>query len=247
MIFPATFGSEDKQGTSGVPRNKLIVDMNILAHRANHNGRNVLTENSLVATELCLQRGWGIETDIRRTKDGTFYISHDPLDDCEEKYADPYLSLFQMYPASIIALNIKELGYERELIGYLVANNVVQQTFLFDMELIEPCAGETAKRIRSFNPQIRLAARVSDRSESIERALAIDVAEVIWLDEFDHLWLTERDIQKLKLAGKTVYAISPEMHGFTLDEARTRWRQFNSWGVDGICTDHAEELAGIFG
>ena len=50
----------------------------------------------------------------------------------------------------------------------------------------------TARRCRDLHPTIRLAARVSDRGESIERALGISVASVIWLDEFDGPFIDPR-------------------------------------------------------
>jgi hypothetical protein len=49
--------------------------MLILAHRSNILGANRLRENTLAAVEQCLDRGWGIEIDIRRDLTGNFYIS----------------------------------------------------------------------------------------------------------------------------------------------------------------------------
>ena len=83
---------------------------------------------------------------------------------------------------------------------------------------------------------------MSDRGESIERALSIGAASVVWLDEFDRLWATEQDVRRLKQAGRMVYAVSPDLHGFSLIATRARWAQFSAWGVDGICTDYPVEL-----
>ena len=146
--------------------------------------------------------------------------------------------MFRARPHAVIALNIKELGDEAALIAFLESQGVIAQTFLFDMELIEPRAGETARRFRDLHPAVSLAARVSDRGESIARALDIDVASVIWLDEFDGLWCTESDVRALKDAGRTVYAVSPELHGAPPAVTRERWADFINWGVDGICTDY---------
>ena len=217
--------------------------MIILAHRANYDGCVKTHENSLVAMKFCFEQGWGIETDIRRTPDGHFYISHDLATCTESNQAEAFCDLFRCYPLATVALNIKELGYESNLLQYLVKQQVTRQVFLFDMELLEAQAGQTAKLFRELNSVIKLAARVSDRGESIERALDIVLADIIWLDEFDRLWVTEDDIKRLKYAGKTVYAISPEIHGFSLDEMQRRWHEFYTWGVDGICTDYAMLLA----
>ena len=91
-------------------------------------------------------------------------------------------------------------------------------------------------------PDVKIAARVSDRGESIERALSIPEADIIWLDEFDRLWCTEADVRRLRDAGRTVHAVSPDLHGGTFQQARRRWLDFIQWGVDGICTDYPAAL-----
>jgi len=153
-----------------------------------------------------------------------------------------FCALFRAYPAATIALNVKELVCEETLIAFLDAQGVLAQTFLFDMELIEPRAGEMARRFHDLHPAVRLAARVSDRGEPLERALGIDVASTIWLDEFDGPWCTERDVRTLKDAGRTVYAVSPDLHGGSFGHTRARWFDFIRWGVDGICTDYPAAL-----
>ena len=70
-------------------------------------------------------------------------------------------------------------------------------------------------------------------------------ASIIWLDEFDSLWIKKVDIQRLKRSGKTIYAISPEIHGFSLVEMELRWRQFFQWGINGICTDYPAKLVKV--
>jgi len=190
-----------------------------------------------------LEHGWGVEIDIRRAANGSFYVSHDPAEPDEANDAEFFCGVIRQYPGIPVALNVKELGYEAELTEFLIEQRVIQQIFLFDMELLEQRPGQSAWLFRQLDPRIRLAARVSDRNESIERALSIKVADTIWVDEFDHLWVSEADIHLLKYAGKTVYAISPEIHGFSLDEMRQRWLEFHEWGVDGICTDYALRLA----
>lgn len=214
----------------------------ILSHRGNIYGPNRDTENRLPSVEAALQRGWGLETDIRRAPDGTFYIAHDQTDDCEGLDATQFCGLFRAHPDAVIALNVKELGDEAALVAFLGAQGVDRQVFLFDMELIEPVAGQTAALLRSLHPTLLLAARVSDRGEPVDRALAMEAAVVIWLDEFDGPWATAGDIRRLKDAGRTVHAVSPELHGASVDAARDRWTFFCKAGVDGICTDYPDEL-----
>src|SRR5262245_44546965 len=172
----------------------------ILSHRGNLVGPSPGAENGLPAVRAALGCRWGLETDIRRTRAGHFYLSHDAQRAPFGMLAEDFCALFRAHPQATIALNIKELGDEEALIAFLAYQGVLAQTFLFDMELIEATPGETARRFRRFSPAVRLAARVSDRGESIDRALAIDVASLIWLDEFDGPVFSEQDIRRLKAA-----------------------------------------------
>jgi glycerophosphoryl diester phosphodiesterase len=215
----------------------------ILAHRGNVNGPTPREENRMPTIQRALRRGWSLEIDIRRAGDGRFYLSHDALSSADEGApTDVWAATLRRYPEATVALNIKELGYEAELLHLLRAAGVIDQVVLFDMELIEAVPGDTARRFRSLDPDVRIAARVSDRGESIERALAIAAAQVVWLDEFDGPWSTSRDIRALRGAGKSIYVVSPDLHGASLAEARNRWLDFCHWGVDGICTDYPMEL-----
>ncbi len=215
----------------------------ILSHRGNLVGPSPAAENQLATVRSALACGWGIETDIRRAADGRFYISHDPQPSAHETPATDFFALFREYPDATVALNIKELGDERALIELLDHEDVSAQTFLFDMELLEPHAGQTARLFRTFHPTIQIAARISDRGESVDQALAIDVASVIWLDEFDGPFFSDADVRRLKAAGRTVYAVSPDLHGKSAADCRRRWLDFIRWGIDGICTDYPAALA----
>lgn len=218
--------------------------LTIFAHRGNAEGPSPDTENGLAAIGASLRRGWGVEIDLRRAGDGRFYISHDRRPSADGCEADPVCALLRAYPEAKVALNVKELGYEEALVAYLEAQWILPRAFLFDMELLEANAGETARAFKRLRRGVRVAARVSDRGESIERALAID-ASIVWLDEFDRLWCTEQDIRRLKRAGRQVYAVSPDLHRFSPNDTRERWIQFCRWGLDGICTDYASALASV--
>jgi len=214
----------------------------VLSHRGNLAGPSPAHENRLSTVRDALELGWGIETDIRRSPEGEFYIAHDPQTAISGLLAEKFCAAFRAHPAATIALNIKELGDEQALIDFLSAQRVLAQVFLFDMELIEPVAGATARRFREIHPAVALAARVSDRGETIERALGIPEASVIWLDEFDRPWATERDVRRLKDAGRVVHAVSPDLHKHSFEATRARWLDFIRWGVDGICTDYPAAL-----
>jgi glycerophosphoryl diester phosphodiesterase len=217
--------------------------MLVIAHRGNVKGPDPATENSLDAIRAALAAGWAVETDIRREpSSGRFYIAHDAASWSAGTDATAHAALWREHGGRV-ALNLKELGYESALVSFLAERKVRDQVVVFDMELLESRPGVTARRLRGLDPYVTVAARVSDRGESVARALAIEVAAVVWLDEFDRLWATADDVEQIRDTGRQVWAVSPELHGFSLDDMRRRWDDFHAWGVDGICTDHAAALA----
>lgn len=217
--------------------------MIVIAHRAYRNGIDPGRENRVSAIAESFSQGWGVETDIRRSPQGAFYLSHDKSTCTLENDAGELCGQIRNMAPPIVALNIKELGYERELIAFLETQAIAERIFLFDMELLEEKPGSTATTLRALHPTIRLASRCSDRSEPLERALACPQSSLVWADEFDSLWLTEDDVTRSKQAGKPVYAISPEIHNFSIDARNRRWSDFRHWGVDGVCTDYPEDLS----
>jgi glycerophosphoryl diester phosphodiesterase len=212
--------------------------MEVIAHRANVTGKEPERENTLEQVRLALELGFGVETDIRWSAANGFYISHDLAVFHMANDAVHHAALWRERPRQVIALNVKELGCEQRLVDFLVQAGVAVQTFLFDMELLELVPGKTAQQYARLRPGLRLAARVSDRNEPVVQALSISEASVVWLDEFDRMWAMEEDVVRLHGAGKTVYAVSPELHGFSFTQAQARWDDFARWGVDGICTDY---------
>lgn len=214
----------------------------ILAHRGNTTGPDRAAENGLAAIGRALRLGWGLEIDIRRAPDGRFYVSHDAVAFATAAPADGVCALLRAHPRAQVALNVKELGDEAALIDFLDHQGVLPQCCLFDMELLEDAPGTTARAFRALHPTVAIAARVSDRGEPIAQALGIDVAQTIWLDEFDGPWATRADVDRLKAAGRRVWMVSPDLHGATLQETRRRWREVLTWGLDGLCTDYAEAL-----
>ncbi len=221
----------------------------ILAHRANLKGPRSVAENSWAACADALAAGFGLETDLRRDATGEFYISHDPGPRSDENSLPRYTDLFQQHPSAELAINVKELGYLPVLVGLMNSGRLGKRSFYFDFELLEPAAPGAAQRTVKSLPggaEVRVASRLSDRNESLSQCLAIP-AEIVWADEFDQLWLTEKEVAKVRASGRLLYLISPEIHGFDHAAMRRRWADFKSWGVDGICTDYALEAAEFFG
>lgn len=222
--------------------------MRMISHRGNLSGPDHQTENTLRQIRVAFAAGCGIETDIRRDGSGQLYISHDPNCVTADNDAERHAREWSQHSRCEIALNVKELGYEHELIDFIERHGLWKQCFLFDFELRETNPGATAAMIRQRDQRIRVAVRVSDRyGESVERAGNATFASVVWLDEFDSLWVTDETVSALKQHDRLVYAISPEIHGFSMAATETRWKQFQAWGVDGICTDFPLRATAILG
>ncbi len=214
--------------------------MEILSHRYLTEGKNKPSENTVSQLQLALADFSFFETDIRRLVSGEFYISHDPQNTLTfQNDARKHAELWRGDPNIKIALNIKELGYEKDLLDFLKTENVLGQIFLFDYELLGAEPQKFVNNIQKLEPTVKLAARVSDRNEPIDRALSIKGADIIWLDEFDSLWVRQGDIEQLKAAGKVVYCIAPDLHDFSEEDMKKRFSDFTAWGADGICTDYA--------
>jgi glycerophosphoryl diester phosphodiesterase len=206
-------------------------------------------ENSLAACARALAQGFGLETDLRRDATGAFYISHDPHPCSAENRLQGYTELFRRHPAAELAINVKELGYEAELVELMCSGRLGLRSFYFDFELLEPQSpGAAQRKIKSLPNQhnVRLASRLSDRNEPLSQCLAIP-AEIVWGDEFDNLWLGEPEVRQVHETGRLLYMISPEIHGFDLATTRRRWEEFKAWDVDGICTDYPLAAREFFG
>jgi glycerophosphoryl diester phosphodiesterase len=221
----------------------------ILAHRANLAGPHSVVENSLEACARALEAGFGLETDLRRDAAGAFYISHDPHPRTAANSLEAYTELFAKFPSAELAINVKELGYETALVELMKSGRLGKRAFYFDFELLEPATpGGAQRKIKSLpgGADIRMASRLSDHGETLAQCLSIP-GEIVWADEFDKLWLTAQEAEMVRAAGRRLFVISPELHGFDAAARKRRWADFRAWGVDGVCTDYALEAREFFG
>lgn len=220
----------------------------ILAHRANLTGPRSVPENSLEACAVALRDGFGLEIDLRRDAAGKYYISHDPARRTAENALEAFSDIFRQFPTAEYAVNVKELGYETELVRLMNHGLLGVHCFYFDFELLQPQTPGAAQRLIKSLPggkTVLLAARLSDRSEPLPQCLAIP-AEVVWANECDSLWMTGAVIRRLHADARQVYMVSPELHGFDHDVMVRRWADFKAWGIDGLCTDYPLEARSFF-
>jgi glycerophosphoryl diester phosphodiesterase len=221
----------------------------ILAHRANLRGPRSVIENSFEACTEALAAGFGLETDLRRDAHEKFYISHDPQPRTADNALERYSELFLRFARAELAINVKESGYEAELVHLMNSRRLGLHSFYFDFELLESASpGAAQRKLRGLpgGASLRMASRLSDRGENLSQCLGIP-GEIVWADEFDALWLTEWEVRRVHEAGRLFYVISPEIHGFDPAARWKRWKDFKAWHVDGVCTDYALEAREFFG
>jgi glycerophosphoryl diester phosphodiesterase len=229
----------------------------ILAHRGNTDGSNPERENGVATTQTALERGWGLSIDMRRAADGRFYVSRGACAVPAGPTAAVHAALIRRSPHAPVAVHVNGRGDEPALVAFLAAEGLLPQIFLLGTETSESRAGGLARRCRALNPHVRLAARANDRGETIDRALGVEVASVVWLEELDGPWITAADVRRLRAAGRQTYVVSSDVHDDaggadrsrrsdrsdrSLDRARARWAELVSYGVDGICTNYPAAL-----
>lgn len=220
----------------------------ILAHRGNLQGPDRRTENTVGAYCEALHSGFGLEIDVRRNSDGDYYIAHDAVTDRPDLLLREFESHFRACRDALVAVNVKELGYEIELAKMVSEGVFGDQAFLFDLELLEPAAAGRAQRLidsAGLGSKVRMASRLSDRSEPLQQALSIP-GEIVWADEFDSFWLTKEYVEAVHDAGRRFYMVSPDLHGFPREARLRRWAELSAWGIDALCTDFAFEARAFF-
>lgn len=206
--------------------------MRLLCHRGYWwpNG----AKNSRESLAEAIQRGYGVETDIRDC-DGALVVSHDP------PRSDTALSLDELlgaYEASTrrpcLALNIKSDGLY-DVIALKVTEFQVSNFFVFDMSL--PDMLGYARRKLPF------AVRLSEYEQQNE---LLSEAPFVWLDGFHSDWYPVEFVEKLLCLNKKVAIVSPELHG---RGHLTLWESLKALGAhEGLylCTDFVNEALEVF-
>jgi hypothetical protein len=81
------------------------------------------------------------------------------------------------------------------------------------------------------------------RSEYEREAVLYDQAQGVWLDAFEGLWFSAKDIAAMLAEGKQVCVVSPELHG---RDPLPLWSMLKRAGLYDsalmVCTDIPEAL-----
>src|SRR2546421_11608119 len=148
----------------------------IFAHRANLDGPKPASENFIGSVRRALELGFGIETDLRRAPVNGFYISHDAEPWSTSNSLANFAQFFRKYADRPIAMNVKELGYEEQLITLQRSGDLGNRSFYFVFDLLEPkTPGRTQRLIKGLpgGEGISMAWQLTDRGERSGQGLSI--------------------------------------------------------------------------
>lgn len=171
--------------------------MKILSHRGYW--LEPAEKNTQKAFERSFSLNFGTETDVR-DYGGKLVISHDIAD----KHAMPLEFFFEIYKKFNsnlpLALNIKADGLQYEL-KKLLSLFQIENYFVFDMAVPDG--------LLYARDQITLFTR---HSEYEINPSYYDLANGVWLDEFNRHWITDETINRHLEQRKSICIVSPELH-----------------------------------
>ncbi|EGG41184.1 Hypothetical protein Nlim_1991 [Candidatus Nitrosarchaeum limnium SFB1] len=192
--------------------------LEIFGHRAIFNG----VENSVKSIPYYKKLGVGIELDLRHNKKGV-YISHDPTND-----GDLFEDMCKICSDLEIrmALHIKEIEIINEVIRLLEKYSITNY-FIFNTENFE---------YPEFVDKKKIAAYISKKQENIKE-------DILWCDEIQKKWYSQKTISDLHQKNKVVYVMSLEVVKTCQEkEVLLEWQRLINLGIDGICTKYPEKL-----
>lgn len=215
--------------------------MRILSHRGFWTGAD--ERNGRTAFERSLDRGFGIETDLR-DRCRRVVIAHDPPacppsgDAGGLMTLDDFLALCATRgPGLPLALNIKADGLQRPVREAVERHGTVG-AFVFDMSVPDTLG------------YLDVGLPVYVRHSDIEpEPVLYDRAAGVWLDQFFSDWIGPDTIARHLDAGKAVCLVSPELHR---RDHRAQWERLAAAGLQTapgfmLCTDFPDAAATAFG
>ena len=212
---------------------------NIISHRGKFNCKE--EGNNFYSFKNILQKGYGIETDIRDYY-GQIYISHDISKDKPELSFDDFLDLVLKFNLNApIALNIKTSGITQLLPSYIEKLNKINY-FFFDMAIPDHL---NFSKLNLIN-----AIRMSELELISQQMIKTLKSSWIWYDSLlgdqDINWVL--GIKELLNTNHNICIVSSELHSndpYKLWEILKRSLDFKDERLY-ICTDLPNEAYDFF-
>lgn len=209
----------------------------ILAHRGLFHSK--ADRNSVSALNLALEKGFGIETDVRDLN-GKLVISHDPPLESEDPPDLGWLlgRIRSIGSTGKVALNIKADGLMpaiSELVGLSGIDS--KRFFVFDMSLPDA--------ITYLTCPIPMYARISEYETELP---FLDNVSGVWVDNFTGGFPQVQRAFDLINGGIRATIVSPELHQRV---HQPLWQEILNSGIHHhhlfeLCTDFPNEAANYF-
>ena len=211
------------------------MELEFIAHRGYWVEKSY--QNTMNSFELAIDKGYGIETDLRDLA-GKIVISHDPPahTSANRVYFEDLLTYYVKKNSSVtLALNIKTDGISSWVKDLLLKYNI-NNYFIFDCSIPE--------LLRYRKAGLNYYSRESD----IEPMPSLyEHAQGIWLDQFATLWFKEIDIRKHLENGKKVCIVSSDLHDRDYKECWGMLKALkDSFKQMCLCTDFPDQAKEFF-
>ncbi|WNO03711.1 hypothetical protein [Rhodoferax mekongensis] len=208
--------------------------MIILSHRGYW--KEAAEKNTRIAFERSFSLGFGTETDLR-DRGSRLVISHD-MPDHDAMLVETFFDIYRSFRKPLpLALNIKADGLQQEL-KTLLLQFEIENYFVFDMAV--PDGLQYA----------RLKFRTYTRHSEFEPIPPYyELAEGVWLDEFNGHWLTDTVIEQHLAQGKSLCIVSPDLHRRDNTQEWKHYKQLEARiGCNKmmLCTDFPEQAQRYF-
>lgn len=208
--------------------------MIVLSHRGYW--QDPSEKNTPAAFERSFALGFGTETDLR-DRDGRLVISHD-MAGRDALPAETFFDIYRRHRQPLpLALNIKADGLQAEL-QRLLAEYQIENYFVFDMAVPDGLV-YARQQFRAY----------TRHSEYEPTPPYYELAQGVWLDEFNGHWLTDEVIEQHLERGKSLCIVSPDLHK---RDYRQEWEHYRRLEAKigpntlMICTDFPEQAREFF-
>jgi hypothetical protein len=214
-----------------------MLKSNIIAHRGFW--KQSQDRNSIVAIKTALEKGFGIETDVRDLN-GKLVISHDPPNFGHDFDVDMLADLIvESKSTARVALNVKSDGINQKLKSSLTKKLIdISCTYVFDMSVPDTLAYQTT--------QYPYYSRISEYETEFS---LLNKAEGAWVDNFSGAFDQTAYAEKILKLGKRVGFVSPELHGRNHLGAWEKIKKLHLHRSSSfeLCTDFPDEAYKYFG